>query len=463
MKKQAFNPYLPSWEYVPDGEPYVFNNRLYVYGSHDLYNGQVFCLGDYVGWSAPLSDLGDWRYEGITYPRLSDPANDGRMVLYAPDVTVGPDGRYYMYYVLDKVNIVSVAVCDTPAGRYEFYGYVHYKDGTRLGDRKGDEPQFDPGVITENGKTYLYTGFCGIGDRSRTGSFCTVLGEDMLTIEKDPVRIVPGCMYSEGTGFEGHAFFEASSIRKRDDTYYFIYSSEVMHELCYATSKSPDKDFRYGGVIVSNCDIGIDSYKPKDMLAATPGNNHGSIVQIGNDWYIFYHRQTNGTWFSRQGCAEKIHFEDDGSIKQVEMTSCGLNNAPLKCTGEYPTYICCNLFNKEDNTPGPTSAKIIMDGRDGDEEDGYVYGVKQGTVVGFKYLDCKGIKKVRVIGRGYAHGELDVRTDWDGKVLGSIRIDSSNFWEAREADIVIPDGINAVYFTFNGRGAFSFKSFELLV
>lgn len=24
MKKQAFNPYLPSYEYVPDGEPYVF-------------------------------------------------------------------------------------------------------------------------------------------------------------------------------------------------------------------------------------------------------------------------------------------------------------------------------------------------------------------------------------------------------------------------------------------------------
>lgn len=24
MKKQAFNPYLPSWEYIPDGEPHVF-------------------------------------------------------------------------------------------------------------------------------------------------------------------------------------------------------------------------------------------------------------------------------------------------------------------------------------------------------------------------------------------------------------------------------------------------------
>ena len=59
MKKQAFNPYLPSWEYIPDGEPYVFGGRVYIYGSHDMYNGHVFCLGDYVCWSAPVDNLGD--------------------------------------------------------------------------------------------------------------------------------------------------------------------------------------------------------------------------------------------------------------------------------------------------------------------------------------------------------------------------------------------------------------------
>ncbi len=47
-KKQAYNPYLPSWEYIPDGEPYVFDGRVYIYGSHDYYNGYVFCMGVYV-------------------------------------------------------------------------------------------------------------------------------------------------------------------------------------------------------------------------------------------------------------------------------------------------------------------------------------------------------------------------------------------------------------------------------
>ena len=80
MKKQAFNPYLPSWEYIPDGEPYVFGDRVYVYGSHDYFNGYVFCMGDYVCWSAPVDDLGNWRYEGVIYPKTADPLNpEGKM------------------------------------------------------------------------------------------------------------------------------------------------------------------------------------------------------------------------------------------------------------------------------------------------------------------------------------------------------------------------------------------------
>lgn len=47
-KKQAYNPYLPSYEYIPDGEPRVFNNRLYIHGSHDRFGSTAFCLNDYV-------------------------------------------------------------------------------------------------------------------------------------------------------------------------------------------------------------------------------------------------------------------------------------------------------------------------------------------------------------------------------------------------------------------------------
>jgi len=67
MLRQQVNPYLPSWEYTPDGEPYVFQDRVYVYGSHDRFNGHAYCLNDYVCWSASVDDLADWRYEGVIY------------------------------------------------------------------------------------------------------------------------------------------------------------------------------------------------------------------------------------------------------------------------------------------------------------------------------------------------------------------------------------------------------------
>ena len=464
-KAKGLNPYLPSWEYIPDGEPYVFGDRVYVYGSHDFYNGHVFCLGDYVCWSAPVDDLGNWRYEGVIYPKTADPLNrEGKMCLYAPDVTVGPDGRYYLYYVLDHVSVVSVAVCDTPAGQYEFYGYVHYEDGTRLGDRPGDEPQFDPGVLTEDGKTYLYTGFCGRGDKSRSGSMVTVLDSDMITILEAPKLVVPGCEYSAGSGFEGHSFFEASSIRKIGDTYYFIYSSEVMHELCYATAKRPTDKFTYGGVIVSNCDLHIGTYKPADMPAAYGANNHGSIVEINGQWYIFYHRQTNGTWYSRQGCAEKITVLADGSIPQVELTSCGLNDGPLPGEGEYAGYLACNLFTdvRHPFVGGEGFPKIMQDGRDGDENPGYVGNITNSATAGFKYFDCKGVKRFAVTTRGYGNGTFEIKTAWDGEVLGSVTLEYTNVWERYEAEANIPDGINAIYLTYRGGGNVSLKSFELL-
>ncbi|HIY63742.1 MAG TPA: hypothetical protein H9730_09830 [Candidatus Mediterraneibacter stercoripullorum] len=63
MKTQCHNPYLPLYEHIPDGEPHVFDGRLYVFGSHDMENGNEFCELDYVAWSAP---------EGITFITASN-------------------------------------------------------------------------------------------------------------------------------------------------------------------------------------------------------------------------------------------------------------------------------------------------------------------------------------------------------------------------------------------------------
>ena len=135
---------------------------------------------------------------------------------------------------------------------------------------------------------------------------CTVtVGDDMMTVTSEPRHIIPADV--TGTSFAAHPFFEASSIRKIGEKYYFIYSSWQNHELCYATSDYPDRDFVFGGTIVSNGDVGYQGRAEKDRLNMT-GTTHGSIENINGQWYVFYHRLTHKSDYSRQACAEPSPF-----------------------------------------------------------------------------------------------------------------------------------------------------------
>lgn len=471
MEKQGVNPYLPSWEYVPDAEPHIFEGRLYIYGSHDRFNGYAYCQNDYVCWSASPEDLSDWRYEGVIYSRKADPRNeDGDGCLYAPDVARGPDGRYYLFYVLDNQPVISVAVCSSPAGTYEFYGYVRDKDGGILGERPGDEGQFDPAVLVDDDQIWLYSGYCGMYHPQRKGPMVMALEPDMLTLKTEPKTLIPSAPWSQGTGFENHAFFEASSMRKIKGNYYFIYSSQQKHELCYAISSRPDRDFTYGGVIISNCDHGIDSYKPAEFTTAYGGNNHGSLIEAGENYYIFYHRHTNGMNYCRQGCIEPVEIKDDGRISQVELTTSGPNGKPLIGEGTYGAWLACCLFCREPSLltapPGgwmdDRFPKITQEGKDGEENPGYIANMRDGAVAGFKYFSCSRICRIGVTVRGKAEGKMEVLTALDQSPAGEISLGKSNEWKTYEAEVQIPDGVWSLYFRYRGKGYVSMASFSLM-
>ena len=160
MKRQAFNPFLPLNMYIPDGEPHVFGDRVYLFGSHEEERGTAFCTLGYEFFSAPLSDLSNWTSKGINYEAKQDPGygKTGKY-MYAPDVVRGNDGRYYLYYALSGGALfttpIHVAVCDTPDGKYEYYGEVRNPDGTPFMRKI----TFDPAVLNDGGKIRLYYGW----------------------------------------------------------------------------------------------------------------------------------------------------------------------------------------------------------------------------------------------------------------------------------------------------------------
>lgn len=472
MKNQVFNPYLPSYEYVPDGEPHVFGDRVYIYGSHDCFDSNEFCANDYVCWSAPTSDLSAWRYEGVIWKKTDDPEKPPLILktLYAPDVVQGKDGRYYLYFFKGNQRNIGVAVCDTPAGKYEYLGRVKYPDGTILGRGKdeNDMHQFDPGVFRDDdGKIYLYTGmspksptiFTAFKSVNTNGAMACELEDDMLTVKLPLKRVAKSIHSSKGTGFEGHEFFEASSMRKFNGKYYFIYSSINGHELCYAMGDSPLGEFTYKGTLVSIADIGI-SERPLNYV----GNTHGSVECINGKYYVFYHRQTNRHCYSRQACAEEIEMLPDGTFKQAEITSCGLNGGPLKAQGEYEARIACNLFSKKGVYfyGGFKRAKgchpyFTQTGVDREENgDQYIANFCDGATAGFKYFEFENNQIIAVTTRGKARGQMVVKDGLDGNIVARIEIDGTKTPKKFSAPIDVENGVKPLYFTFVGKGKFDF-------
>lgn len=461
-KNQIYNPFLPLYEYIPDGEPHVFGDRVYHYGSHDKEGGDTFCMLDYVCYSAPVDDLTDWRYEGVIYQAKQDPRYPAPQYMYAPDVVQGNDGRFYLYYCMGGdygqegyQGPVSVAVCDTPAGQYEYLGVVKNPDGSPM----LKYICFDPAVLNDDGTIRLYYGTqydyeerddfltndfylqdeIQMFGRSREeilsypdsimGPVMAVLSDDMLTVKEEAKHIIPYRV--KGTSFEAHPFFEGSSMRKVGKKYYFIYSSWQNHELCYATSDQPDRDFVFGGTIVSNGDIGYRGRDTQHKLNMT-GTTHGSIIEINGQWYVFYHRLTHKSDYSRQACAEKIRILEDGSIPQAEMTSCGLNDGPLSAEGTYPAVIACNLTNGHMPHGSNSVFQISFPNVTHKGQERFIAEIEDNTLIGYKYFKCRSVKQ---FGITYRMETEKNRVIFDGRYRTDIRSqDDENFANTYSAE-----------------------------
>lgn len=494
-RKQIYNPILPLDVYIADGESHVFGDRIYLFGSHDKEGGDSFCMLDYEVWSAPVDDLTDWSCTGTVYYSSQDPlSNEKRSYMYAPDVVQGNDGKYYLYYCLAGFKgaggysgPISVAVSDKPDGKYEYWGYVKNEDD-KIFNRF---VPFDPAVINDEGVIRLYygtampKGMAPVGWKGRlmapfikniygkqVEDFCkkpgplganvVELSEDMLTVKKKAKRILPE--NPKGTDFQEHGFFEASSIRKVGNKYYFIYSSQKNHELCYAISQYPDCNFAYGGTIISNGDVGYQGKGEKDRLNAT-GTNHGSIEYINGQWYIFYHRLTHGSDYSRQACAEPIIIQTDGNIEQVPLSSCGLNGGPLLAEGNYPAVIACNLTNGHMPHISNRILSKSIPRITHDEKERFIIDIRNRTCIAYKsFLFEKEEGKITIRIRGNGIGILSVFVDDKEKrkiAEFSVVVNELNLWKEKSTFYQIDKGIYPLYFVYRGKGKIDFLEFRI--
>lgn len=460
-QSKAANPYLPMWEHIPDGEPYVFEDpdnpgkfRLYVYGSHDTFLTK-YCGDNLVVWSAPVENLNDWRYDGEIFSHNGD-------TLYAPDIAVKEENGEKVYYLYpnDQNKQGIIAKSDSPIGPFE----VCNENGV-LG--------FDPAVfVDDDGRVYGYWGF--------NESNMAELDPDTMCTVKDGCKVLK----KADTNVDGSnekvepyfRFFEASSVRKITDNgktlYAFIYSRKTMNNdfglgecnatLAYAYSENPLGPWTYGGTLVDARAREKDE-NGKTIETFQWGNTHGSIVDVNDQWYLFYHRCINNDQYSRQGTVEAVNVKitDDGKleINEAEVTSQGFEINGLNPYESHSAGIMCYRI-------GSSYVKATYDH---EENSSPVLSNKNGNIVGYKYFNFQKEDwqwttfDMDIIGKG-TKGTIKLMLDspWEscgGKEIGQIEITGNESKTDKTTKSIITPAVDdvtgkhALYFVFKASGS----------
>ncbi len=464
---KSANPYLPLWEHVPDGEPRVFEyngeKRVYVYGSHDTER-TAYCGRDQVVWSAPVDDLTDWKCHGVCYT-----ATNGS-ILYAPDVVQKGD-TFYLYAAENQGGRIVVASSKNPAGPFE------NPIPTKLG--------FDPGILVDDdGRVYAFWGFCSC--------FCAELEDDMATIKegtlrRNPIGHIPDPWNAQNneSGINIHdAFFEASSPRKINGKYVFVYSKRYVtpvpelgvYEHCngflsYKWSDNPLEGYQDGGDISFN---GGEILRLPDGTGQQTyrwGNNHGGLVEINGQWYIFYHRQTGTDEYSRQGMIEPVDIAlaKDGRIyigdityidgepvasKPVEMTSQGVSVNGMDAYKIISAGYACHISPLHQAYIKPVYEQV-------DGISAPIVHIGDKTTAGFRYLQFGTIapKSVTIAASVKKSMSVRVRIDsWRGRVVAEFDLEPEKTQYSAQLSCGII-GRRAVYFEFLGDGEAEFDWF----
>jgi len=429
----AGNPYLPLWEHLPDGEPRVFEDpdnpgkyRVYIIGSHDVrFNS--YCGPDTRAWSAPVEDLTSWRDEGaiFTYPI------EGQWdVMYAPDLVEvkGKDGKkvYYLYpHSRGRGREAMVCKGDRPDGPFTPINVT--QDGNRT--IPGSTLGFDPGILVDyitdkndpdfniGYRVYGYWGFqtSSAGELDQKTMYSLKPGKQ--AINRFQTNIFPD---QDAASF---AFFEAASIRKIGNKYVWVYSGYSGPEyglgrsnsaLRYAFSDSPLGPWKSGGVLVDSRGVVLNEDGTKLQTTNAGHNTHGSIQQINDQWYVFYHRPPRGFGFARQPMVAPVAIQwDKKSVAEG-------GKVVIRA---YDPYAKDNVWTAKDSQSKEyTGAEVTSEGfhiygldpyqyysagyacylsNIGSQQDSWdiwdnnmpVTSVKNGNIIGYKYFGFGGLAK----------------------------------------------------------------------
>lgn len=292
--ERATNPII-THKFTADPAAIVHDETLYLYTGHDeapapqqgyqMHEWLVFSSTDMLNWTeheVPLT-VKDFKW--------------AKADAWAAHVTER-NGKFYFYVTVEHASIpgksIGVAVADNPAGPFEdaIGAALITNDMTSHTDISWDD--IDPAVfIDDDGQAYIFWG--------NTVCHYAKLKDNMIELD-GPIKTIDLPMFTE-----------APWVHKRDGWYYLSYAYLFPERTAYAMSRSIEGPWEY-----------------KDLLNEVAGNsntNHQAIINYkGKDYFIYHNGSipTDGSSFRRSVCIDYLHYNEDGSMKRVVMTTEGV-------------------------------------------------------------------------------------------------------------------------------------------
>ena len=415
----ATNPFITD-QFTADPTARVFEGRVYVYPSHDIrepagYKGRPnwFVMEDYHVFSS--ANLTDWTDHGVVLTQKDVPwADPAGFAMWAPDC-VFKDGKYYFYFpakAKDGSRRIGVAIADSPAG--PFKPEANYIQGVT---------GIDPGLfLDKDGSAYMYWS-------EKDALVMAKLKPNMLEIEGAPVPI---------DNLPKKGLQEGPFVFERKGVYYLTYPhvANKIERLEYATSASPMGPFTWAGVFLDESESGC-------------WTSHHSFVEYQGQWYLFYHDRDLSPAFDKRRAirADKLYFNDDGSVRKVIPTlrGVGLVNAASQIQ-----------IDRYSARSGDAVAAAFLD--DANPHAGWkvAFGATP-SWVRFNEVDFGrgGQKSLEVRAKASGKGGLEIRLDsQDGPVIGRVKVDGGMDWTIAKAGArKMPAGVHDLFVMQTGAQA----------
>ena len=306
--------------YTADPSAHVFNNKIYVYPSHDTATG------------TPENDNGD-HFNMMDFHVLSMDSIGGKVTdngvaldiknipwagrqLWAPDAAFA-NNTYYLYFpVKDKKDIFHIGVATSKRPEGPFVAEPKPIKGSY---------SIDPCVFKDDdGTFYMYFGGIWGGqlqkwNANKYDSSGKLRAPNQLAVLPRVAKLNKGMKQfdeapkelkivdKDGKEFyekdNTKRFFEASWMHKYKGKYYFSYSTGDTHLINYAIGYNPYGPFVYQGTVLN---------------PVSGWTNHHSIVEVNHKWYLFYHDvQLSGKTHLRNVKVTELKYNEDGTIQTI--------------------------------------------------------------------------------------------------------------------------------------------------